>query len=461
VIPADYSTFIAKKSQLSAGVGFEPLWMPNSLFPFQQFMVEWAIRRGRGAMLEDCGLGKTFQQLVWAENVVRKENKPVLVATPLAVSPQTVREGDKFGIEARQSRDGKLSGPRIYVTNYEKLHLFDPNDFAGMVCDESAVMKNMESVMQGTITEFMRKLKYRLLCTATPAPNDYPELGTSSEALGDLGCMDMLLRFFKNDSKTLHIHGTKHGAFTKNQWRFKPHAQTDFWRWVCSWARALRKPSDVGFDDGEFRLPALITEEHLVKASRPAPGFLFELSATTMNEQREESRRSLPERCEKVASLVADTGNPAICWVALNDEGDLIESLVPGSVQVSGSDRDEEKEEKFSAFSSGQIRVMVTKSKVAGYGMNWQHCAHMTFFPTYSYEQYYQSWRRCLRFGQKQDVKADIITTEGSSGIIKALRRKADQADAMFSNLVRLMNDSLKIGASAYGDKAEQLPAWI
>lgn len=455
----DYRAFLNRKSQLGGMSGFEPLWIPPSMFNFQESLTSWAIRKGRASIFADCGMGKSIMQLAWAENVVRKTNKPVLLVTPLAVCAQTIREGEKFGIECRRSSDGKAE-KGITITNYERLEKFNPSDFVGTVCDESAVIKNMDGVRRGVVTEFVKKHPYRLLCTATPAPNDFVELGTSSEAVGDLGCMDMLLRFFKNDTKTLHIHGSKQGDFQRNQWRFKPHAEHDFWRWVCSWARACRKPSDLGFEDGKFRLPNLVTKEHRVKASIPSPDFLFEIPASSLREQREESRRSLPDRCEEVARIV-DTEKPAICWCHLNDEADLLEKIVVGAVQISGSDEDEEKEEKFLDFIQGKFRVLVTKSKIAGFGLNLQHCAHMTFFPSYSYEQYYQSVRRCWRFGQTQDVNVDIVTTEGDSGVLKRLQKKSEQADRMFASLVRLMNNSMQIGIGSYGEKQERIPAWL
>ena len=327
---ADYAAFIERKSQLGTDSGFAPVWMPDFLLDFQKPLVEWALRKGRGALLEGCGLGKTIQQLAWAENVVRKTNRPVLTLTPLAVAGQTVREGEKFGVECRRCPDGRIgTGARTLVTNYERLHLFDPADFAGVACDEAQILKNFDGRRKAEITEFMRRTPYRLLCTATPAPNDYVELGTSSEALGDLGRMDMLARFFKNDSNTLHLHGTKHGDFTADRWRFKAHAETHFWRWVCSWARACRKPSDLGFEDGPFRLPELVTRETVVKASRPAPGMLFEVAAETLEEQREEARRTLTERCEAAAALLSDSADPGIAWCQLNDEGDLLERIIP------------------------------------------------------------------------------------------------------------------------------------
>lgn len=456
-----YHEFLEQKSQIGGVSGFKPVWMPSFLKDFQAHLCDWGIRKGRGLIAADCGLGKTPMQLVVQQNFIQHTNKPGLLLTPLGVSAQTMREAEKFGVDAVRSKDGKFSsGARVIVTNYERLHYFNPADFSSIACDESGVLKNFDSVTRDTVTEFMRTIPYRVLCTATAAPNDHCELGTSAEALGELGYMDMLARFFKNDSKTLHIHGQKTGDAFGDRWRFKPHAERHFWRWVCSWARACRKPSDLGFDDAEFILPELVTREHIVKASRPAAGMLFETVASTMSEQREETRRTLTERCEKAAELVAGSDS-AVSWCQLNDEGDLLARIIPGAKQVSGSDSDEEKEEAFDAFSAGQIRVLVTKAKIAGFGLNWQHCAHATFFPSHSFEQYYQALRRLWRFGQKRKVRADIVGTEGSGAVLKNWRRKSDQADTMFSEMVSLMNESLRIGRTPYGTKKEEVPAWL
>lgn len=394
-----YKEFLKAKTQLGGNYGFKPLYMPSDLFDFQQSLVDWSLRKGKAALYEDCGLGKTFQQLVWAENIVRKTNKPVLVLTPIAVSYQTSMEASKFGIEARRSPDGKVH-TGINITNYERLHYFNPSDFSGVVCDESSILKSFDGKYKSAITEFMRKVPYRLLCTATAAPNDYIELGTSSEALGELGYMDMLGKFFKNDQNS--IKATRSKRFEKpsqmfndsGKWRFKGHAETPFWKWVCSWARAVRKPSDLGFDDKQFILPELIENEHRVEVPAYANGLLVPLPAVGLREQREERRNTITQRCEKVASLVNDTGKPAIVWCHMNDEGDMIEKIIPDAVQVSGKDSDESKEEKFIAFSKGNIRVLITKPKIGAWGLNFQHCNHMTFFPSHSFEQYYQGVRR-------------------------------------------------------------------
>ncbi len=463
----NYSEFIDRKTQLGGMSGFEPQWIPSFLFDFQSSLVDWAVRKGRDALFEDCGLGKTPQQLVWAENVVRHTNKPVLILTPLAVSHQTVAEAHKFDIEAHRSNAGEIH-TGINVTNYERLHYFNPDDFGGCVCDESSILKSFDGTRKGQITEFMRKMPYRLLCTATAAPNDYIELGTSSEALGELGYMDMLSRFFKNDqNNTIKARVYLQGGRNFQQldeaakWRLKGHAEIPFWRWVSSWARAIRRPSDFGFNDAAFVLPPLVEQEHMIDVTTPATGMLFTLPAVGLKEQRDERRRTIDERCNKAAALVADTGKPALVWCHLNDEGDLLAQTIPDAVQVSGKDSDEAKEEKFLAFASGQIRVLVTKPKIGAWGPNFQHCSHVTFFPSHSFEQYYQGVRRCWRFGQTQPVKVDIITTEGERGVMKNLQRKAVAADKMFSELVKHMNDAMHIERRVEFTKQVSVPAWL
>ena len=461
-----YADFLTAKAQAGTGSGFAPLWLPDFLFDFQRNLVEWAVRQGRAGIFADCGLGKTPMQLAWAENVVRQTNRPVLILTPLAVAQQTLREAEKFGVECRRSLDGTIR-PGITITNYERLHHFDPADFSGAVCDESSILKSFDGVRRCEITEFMRKLPYRLLCTATAAPNDYTELGTSSEALGYLGHMDMLGRFFKNDQNTSRAmvyrnRVQNYAALAEGaKWRFKGHAEQGFWRWVASWARAVRRPSDLGFSNDRFILPPITEVEHVVEVETPPDGMLFALPAVGLTEQRQERRRSIQERCARMAALVADTGQPALVWCHLNPEGDLLERLIPNAVQVSGQDSDEAKEEKFLAFASGEARVLVTKPKIGAWGLNFQHCAHVTFFPSHSFEQYYQGVRRCYRFGQRRPVRVDIVTTEGERGVAKNLQRKAMAADRMFDALVAHMTEAVQHDRQRMFGQTEEIPAWL
>ncbi len=452
---SDYHQFLEGKRQADSQEGVEPVWMPDFLYDFQADLTEWAIRKGRAGIFADCGLGKTPMQLVWAENVHRVTNRPVLILTPLAVGSQTQEEGDKFGIQATVSRDGTVY-PGITVTNYERLHYFDSTDFAGVVCDESSAIKAFNGKRRAEVTDFVRKLQYRLLCTATAAPNDYIELGTSSEALGYLGYMDMLNRFFVTDNRT----SAQRGWGKQSQWRFKGHAQTPFWKWVASWARALRRPSDLGYPDDDFSLPELRQRQHIIEARTLAPGMLFDLPAFGMQEERVEQRRTIEERCETASDLLSNA-KTGIAWCQLNDEGDRLTALIDGAVQVKGSDSVDKKEETLTAFSHGDIRVLVTKPLIGAWGLNWQHCNRMTFFPTHSYEQYYQAVRRCWRFGQKRPVTVDLITTEGGLNAMTSINRKADQADKMFTELVSHMQDSITIRRTTDYDKKVEVPAWL
>jgi hypothetical protein len=456
-VTVDYAEFLASKAQFDGATGVEPVWMSDRLMPFQHFVTEWGLRMGRAAFFQDCGLGKTLEQLVWAENVYRITGKPVLIFAPLGVTHQTVAEAAKFGIEAAVSRDGRVAAG-ITVTNYDRQHLFDRRLFGGAVGDESSAIKAFDGVLRAAITEFMREMPFRLLCTATAAPNDYVELGTSSEALGHLGHMDMLARFFTNNQRTSAMSGGK--ARGKDAWRFKGHAEQPFWRWVASWARAMRRPSDLGFSDEGFELPPLEYRQHVVAARTRAEGMLFDFPAVGLAEEREEQRRTLTERCEKAAEILSDA-DAAVAWCNLNDEGDLLAELIPGSVQVSGSDDPHFKEEALVAFGRGEIRVLVTKPMIAGWGLNWQHCHRMTYFPTHSYERLYQPVRRCWRFGQKHPVTVDIVTTEGGAGTLRNLERKAALADRMFDSLVEHMRDALSIRRSNPFDTRMEVPAWL
>ena len=459
----NYADFIERKSQLGTMSGFDPIWMPDFLFDFQQALVEWSLRKGRAAIFADCGLGKTAMQLVWADNVVRKTNRPVLILTPLAVSHQTLMEAEKFGIEAGRWPTKQ----KIVIVNYEKLHLLDANDFIGCVCDESSILKSFDGTRRREITQFMCRLPYRLLCTATAAPNDYTELGTSSEALGELNYTDMLTRFFKNDDNNciktrVYYNQGKDAAMLAEgaKWRFKGHAEVPFWRWICSRARAVRYPSDLGFKNDGFILPPLIERDHLVDIGKPAEGMLFTLPAIGLGEQRDERRRTITERCEKAAQLVSGK-EPALIWCHLNKEGDLLADLIPDAKQISGDDTDEVKEEAFMAFSSGQLRKLITKPKIGAWGLNFQHCNHVTFFPSHSFEQYYQGVRRCWRFGQHLPVNVDIITTEGEKSVLKNLQRKAKAADKMFSDLVVHMNGACTIDSSSTYSQKPEVPQWL
>lgn len=397
----------------------------------------------------------TPQFLVWAENIVRKTNKNVLILTPLAVSHQTILEGEKFGIEVKRSRDGRPHG-KITVTNYQQLEKFDFKDYIAVVCDESSILKNFNGKTKKIISEFLKKIQYRLLCTATPSPNDYPELGTSSEALGYMGHVDMLTKYFKNDQNSI---SQKRFYGNMGIWRFKGHAEIPFWKWMCSWARAIRKPSDIGFSDNDFLLPDLLQEIHIVKNNIPFKQSLFTLEAITLDEQREERKITLTERCEKVKELTRHN-KPYIAWCHMNSEGDYLEKILDDAVQVSGGDTDENKESKFLDFEKGNIRGLITKPKIGAWGLNFQHCSHQTLFPSHSFEQFYQCIRRSWRYGQKNKVKIDIVSSEGERMVLKNLQRKELQAEKMFSKLIYHMKDVLQTKDIIKKQK-EVIPSWL
>lgn len=449
-----YAKFLHAKRQHRDASGFEPIDLPDYLFDFQRALVEWALRQGRAAIFADCGLGKTPMQLVWADNVIKHTSKPVLIIAPLAVSHQTAREAVKFSIECKVSQDGTV-GKHITVTNYERLYHFDPDDFGGVVCDECSVIKNFRGKRRVEITEFMRTRQYRLLCTATAAPNDYQELGTSSEALGYLGYRDMITRFFKQETTKDHL------GWGRTTYRFRGHAETPFWKWVCSWARSCRRPSDLGFDNDGFILPPLKESEILIKCDKPREGMLIAIPAEGLQEQREERRNTLQERCEVAAKITHNHDGATVIWCHLNDEGDLLERLVDGGVQVSGSMSLEQKEERLLGFQSGAINTLITKPKIGCFGLNWQHCHNVVSFPSHSWEQYYQAVRRCWRFGQKHSVHVTLVTSEGEQSVLRNLQRKAAGADRMFESLITYMNDAICIGSEDNFNQEEMVPAWL
>lgn len=455
----EYHDFLDTKADYGSDTGFAPLELPDSLFDFQVSLTDWAIRKGRAAIFADCGMGKTLMQLVWANNVVRHTNRPVLILAPLAVSGQTIEEAGKFGMEAYRAMPGVEPGPGIYVVNYERLHHFTATDYAGVVCDESSILKNFDGQRKADITEFMRQVPYRLLCTATAAPNDWVELGTSSEALGYLGHMDMLTRFFTNKQGSAAL---MRGRWTRDQWRLKPHAEQPFWRWVASWARACRRPSDLGFGDDGFILPPLLEHRTNVEASRPPDGRLFDVPATNFFEEREAVRRTIQERCE-VAAEKALEHDVSMVWCHLNDEAATLKRLIPHAVEISGSDPDEAKEEAAHWFVRGSDtrRALVSKPRIFGFGLNFQHCSHMTYFPTHSYEQYYQATRRLWRFGQTRPVHVDLVYTDGGERMMENLARKSKAADEMFDDLTRYMNEALTIKANQYRPIAVEVPQWL
>lgn len=453
-----YSEFVARKSQCGSNEGFAPVWMPDFLFDFQRHLVEWAVRKGRAALFEDCGLGKGPQQLVFAENVIRKTDKRFIIIAPLAVAQQFVREAQKFGIEATLSRDGKPH--RLTVTNYESLHKFNPNDFIGASADESSAIKAFDGRRRKQVVRFFSKLPYRLLATATPSPNDFIEIGTQSECLGVMTQSDMLGFFFRETDGMRHTVFKEGDFWNKCKYWFKPHSEKPFWRWVASWARALRSPADLGFDGKKFKLPPLNYHKRILDLKYIPPGELFDRSAVTLQEQRAERHRTLKERCEKVAEIV-DHKRPAIVWCHFNEESELLAKMIPGAVEVAGKHKDDFKEAALNDFAQGNFRVLVSKPKIACWGMNYQHCGDMTIFPSFSFEQFYQAVRRCWRFGRKGPVNVNIVSAEGEAEVIDGLARKQEQADRMMQALVRNVNDSISMYSRDGHDTTTVVPPWL
>lgn len=452
-----YAEFIDGKRHKMADHGIDPKWMPVGLFPYQQYVTEYAIRKGRCAVFLDTGLGKTVIELTVARNFVDHTHKPVLILTPLAVAFQFIKEATKFGIEDIQySKDGQFDA-RIVVCNYERLHKFNPDDFGAVILDESSILKNFDGAIKARVTSFMKRVKYRFLFTATPSPNDFVELGTSSEALGYMGYTDMLTKFFTNNEDT--VSPMNIGA----EWILKGHARTAFFEWVSSWSISMRKPSDLGFDDSHHILPSLNAVHHIVenKENLIVGGQiqLFNQIAHRMQEVRSEQRLTVTGRCERAASL-GSSSDRCVYWCNLNKEGDLLAELDKDAHQISGSMDIDAKEELLLAFANGDVSRLITKPKITAFGLNWQHCAHTVFFPTFSYEQYYQAIRRFWRFGQTRPVTVDLVYSDGQKRVIDSLVAKADKSNELFSKLNSAINSDFRTATKEF-DQATQLPAFL
>jgi len=419
-----YSEFLARKAWRTTDSGFVASDLPAGLFPFQADLVRWACRRGRAGLFVDTGLGKTAMQLAWAAEVARHTGHPVLILSPLAVAAQTVREASKFGMAATLCRDGADVTNGINVTNYDRLHRFDPEMFGGVVLDESSCLKDFTSATRTTLIDAFRSTPHKLCCTATPAPNDFTELGNHAEFLGVMTRTEMLAMYFTHD-----------GGSTQD-WRIKGHAQRDYWRWVCSWAAAVKRPSDLGYDDSAFVLPPLEIRETVVPATieqARSQGRLFVDLAETLSDQRQARRGSLDDRVARCAAIVnAEPGEQWLVWCELNAEGDALTAAIPGAVQVAGADSAESKEQRILDFAEGRSRVLVSKPSICGHGVNLQQCARIAFVGlTHSFEQFYQAVRRCWRFGQTRPVDCHIIVGEAEGPVRDNLRRKQADAERM------------------------------
>lgn len=421
----DYSGFLEKKRVIAQSVGFESAASDVRLFDFQRDITRWATRKGKCAIFADCGLGKTAMQLEWARQVSWHTGGDVLILAPLAVAKQTRREGEKFGIPVTVCRDGSDVRPGVNVTNYEMLHRFDAGAFVGVVLDESSILKSYDGKTRTQIIDSFRATHYRLACTATPAPNDYMELGNHAEFLGVMTRAEMLAMFFIHDGGEVQ------------KWRLKGHGESAYWQWVASWACLIRKPSDLGYEDGGFRLPLLRVHEQVVTVEAEAVGSLFAMPAVTLEERQKARRESVAERVARCAEMVNASAEPWVIWCDLNSESSALARLIPDAVEVTGSDDAEHKEGAMLGFSAGDHRVIVTKPSIAGFGMNWQHCPNMAFVGlSDSYEQYYQALRRCWRFGQEREVHAHIIISDQEGNVAANILRKERDAQAMAEGMV-------------------------
>jgi len=431
----EYDEFIKTKTRRAQSHGFTPYPITAPLFDWQKHVVEWAVRQGRAALFEDCGLGKTAQQLEWASQVHRHTGKSVLILTPLAVAHQTAKEASKFGIVANvANEESEITGAGIWITNYEKLEKFDCSQFAGVVLDESSILKNFTGKMRRLLTDTFADTPYRLCCTATPSPNDYTEFGQHADFLGVCSPAQMLATFFINDT------------FNTGDWRLKKHAEKEFWAWVASWAACISKPSDIGYDDGNYNLPPLNLQNVTVEVDQTvaAPdGELFRnptMSATTMHA---EMRMTSSGRVQKVADLVNNSKESWIVWCNTNDESEKLSKAIPDAVEIKGSNTSKQKEQAADDFVSGKLRVLISKSGIFGYGMNWQHCCNVAFVGlSYSFEDFYQALRRTYRFGQTKTVNAYVVTASTEHRVIRSINEKIEQH--------RNMQEKMKIAAAEF-----------
>lgn len=427
----EYEDFVKKKRRAEVATGHNPGPLNEHLFDFQHAIVSWAVRRGRAAIFADTGLGKTLMQLSWADEVASHTGGMVLVLAPLAVSEQTIEQGQNFGIEVRRvPAGGTPDAPGVWITNYERMDAIDFESLHGLVLDESSILKAHDGKTRQAIIDAAQGIPYRLSCTATPSPNDFEELGNQCEFLGVMTRTEMLATYFVNDTGDT---GT---------WRLKGWGASKFWEWMGTWAVVLRNPSDLGFDGLRYELPALKYFEHVVQTD-PLEGDLFSRPAMGLAERRKAQRDSIEARCNELAKVVnADQSEPWLIWCHLNDEAELLQSLIPGSINVQGSDSAESKAKNLIGFAHGDFRVLISKPKIAGFGMNWQHCARMAFVGLDdSFEKFYQAVRRCYRFGQKREVNVHLFTAENEGQILENLRRKESQHHEMSANMIEHMRD--------------------
>lgn len=454
----NYQEFIGTKLAAVSPVGLSgPFVLPESLFPHQVDLVTWALKRGRAAIFADTGLGKTRMELAWAQEISKIGD--VLILAPLAVAAQTVAEGAQLGIKVTLCREPEDVQPGINIINYDRVHKLDASRFAGVVLDESSIIKHSNSKTFSRLTAQFKKTPYKLCATATPAPNDWTELGTHAEFFGICTQQEMLAEFFTHDGGDTSV------------WRLKGHAQKVFWQWVVSWGAMVRRPSDLGHDDAGYALPPLNITDHTVDIEiAPLDGMLFGLDAQTLSERRAARKQSLADRVAKAAEMVNAMDGPCIVWCDLNDESKALKDAIHGSVEITGADDVDVKEKRLADFAQGNIRVLISKPSICGWGLNWQHCTQMVFVGvTDSYEAFYQAVRRCWRFGQTKPVYVHVIASSAEGAIVQNLKRKENIAKDMAESLTKETRQAIEqeiIGArretNIYGaSKAVKVPSFL
>ena len=457
-----YEDFLKKKEFTVTQKGIEVDKLNDHLFDYQKAIVKWALRKGRAALFEDTGLGKTIQQLSWAEEVYRYTKKPVLILAPLAVSEQTAKEALKFDIQCRlcESQEDVVNG--INITNYEKIHKFDTACFAGIVLDESSIIKSYSGKTTKDLQERFAKTPFKLCCTATPSPNDYTEIGTTSEFLGIMPRSEMLSTFFINDSIK------KKGKQDRIGWRLKGHAEKEFFKWISTWAMMIKNPSNIGFDGSMFELPELKIHEIVIE-SEPDENSLFVEYAETLTERREARKQSALERV-KIANEIASKTDQCLVWCDYNYESEMLHKTIEGSVEVKGSDDPEHKKKAMIGFANGDLKILVSKPSICGFGMNWQNCNKMIFCGlSDSYEQFYQAIRRCWRFGQKKEVDVYVIISEKEMNVLANIKRKQQEHERMSHEMIAIMSENAineindrTVIKSEYIPRVEMsIPTWL
>lgn len=430
----DYEHFLKTKEMKvePKGVDVERKKLHEQLFEFQKDIVKWSLKKGKAAIFAGTGLGKTLMQLEWSRQVNKNTGNNVLILAPLAVASQTAREGKKIDLTVHLVRQDSDVQPGINIANYEILHKLDLKKFNAIVLDESSILKNFTGKVRNQIIDEFKHYDYKLACTATPAPNDHMELGNHAEFLNIMSRTEMLAMFFVHD------------AGQTQKWRLKGHAEDKFWEWVASWAVLVTSPSDLGYENGAFDLPPLNMHEVVLEA-KADEGHLIPVQAETLSERRQARRESLEERCLKTADMVNATDEPFLVWCDLNDESKRLTELIPGAVEVKGSDKPEHKEKAMLDFADGKIRVLVTKPKIAGMGLNWQHCNNMAFVGlSDSFEQVFQAIRRCWRFGQEKEVNVYMVISEKEGAVLSNIQRKEKDFNIMIDGMVRFTKNITK-----------------